>query len=147
MVEFNGLVYLSGTKLPKHHNRSEGDAYDRLIEEYGKDGLTDEEVSKFFMENHTAMLMICDPETGDPKSFYTIPGASGGKLIADGGRLDWEVNRYTEIESVYSEDYYQSSGNLAKISADKWQYVFSLYGQLVGEKDTGRSVEYEDFPS
>ncbi|MBQ7324764.1 MAG: hypothetical protein IJW98_03380, partial [Clostridia bacterium] len=143
MVEFNGLVYLSGTKLPKHHNRSEGDAYDRLVEEYGKDGLTDEEVSKFYMENHTAILMICDPETGDPKSFYTIPGASGGKLTANGGRLDWEVNRYTEIESVYSEDYYQSSGNLAKISADKWQYVFSPYGQLVGEKDTGRSTEFE----
>lgn len=143
MVEFNGLVYLTGTKMPKHHNRSEGDAYDRWVEEYGKDGLTDEEVSEFFMENHTAMLMICDPETGDPQSFYTIPGASGGKLSVDGGRLNWEVNRYTEIESVYSENYYLSSGNLAKISADKWQYVFSPYGQIVGEKDTGRSTEFE----
>lgn len=144
MVEFNGLVYLTGTRMPKHHNRSEGDAYDRFIEEHGKDGLTDEEVSEFFMENHTAMLMICDPETGEPKSFYTIPGASGGKLTVSGGRLNWEVDRYTEIESIYSESYYLSSGNLAKISADQWQYVFSLYGQIVGEKDTGRSTVFEN---
>ncbi len=144
MVKFNGLVYLTGTKMPRYHNRPEGNAYDNFVKENAKDGsISDEAVEEFYMNNHAAVLMICDPKTGEPQSFYTIPGASGGNLYVDGDRLNWEVNRYSEIESIYMENYYLTSMILAEISADKWQYVFTPYGQLVGEKDTGASIKFE----
>ena len=148
MVEFNGLVYLSGRMVPKTESGVWGQ-YDEYVEQFGEKGATDEELYQFYLENHTAVLLICDPKTGEPQSFYTIPGASGGKLSVSGNKLTWNVNRYTGASgyTIATGDLfsvYLASGNcLGTITANKWQYVFTPYGQIVGEKDTGKSVQFE----
>ena len=143
MVKFNGLVYISGTRHPRYFGSESGNDYDQFVADHEQDGITDEEAEKFYKENHSAVLMVLDPKTGERLSFYTLPGASGGELKVEGDRMTWMVNRYTDIKSMYVRNYYLSAGVIAEISADKWQYVFNPYGQLVGEKDTGMSVKFE----
>lgn len=151
MIEFNGLVYISGRIVPKNEDIVGGamGQYDLYMEQFGEEGATDEEMLEFYRKNHTAVLMICDPDSGEPKNFYTIPGASGGKLSVANNKLTWNVNRYTGAEpfTIATGDLYSvyrvTDGCLGNITADVWQYVFSPYGQIVGEKDTGSSVEFE----
>lgn len=151
MIEFNGLVYLSGRIVPKNETVAGGawGQYDLYMEQFGEKVATDEEMLEFYRENHTAVLLICDPNSGEPQSFYTIPGASGGNLSVNGARLTWNVNRYTAAKpfTIGTGDlfgvYLATGFCLGEITADAWQYVFTPYGQVVGEKDTGISRTFE----
>lgn len=146
MVEFNGLVYLSGRIVPSIQYESgkwSKGLYGLYQEQFGGKTPSAEEQLQFMKDHHTAVLLVCDPDSGEPQQFYTIPGASGSHLSVNGKQLDWLVNRYVGAEMNANETYYISTGYFATIKADVWQYVFSPYGQVVGEKDTGSSIEFE----
>ena len=146
MIEFNGLVYLSGRIVPAIQYESgkwTNGLYGLYQEQFGGKTPSAEEQLQFMKDHHTAVLLICDPNSGEPQQFYTIPGASGGSLSVNDNQLDWNVNRYVGAKIEANETYYLSTGCIGLIQADVWQYVFSPYGQIVGEKDTGRSTEFE----
>ena len=84
--EYNGLVYISGTTT---HGLT--DMYKEYLAKFGEDGATDEEALQFAKDKHTAVLLLCDPATGELMSFYSIPAAAGGNLKVQDGKLDWEV--------------------------------------------------------
>ena len=142
IVEYNGLVYLSGMIYPKRN------VYEEFESAHIKDGelcVTDEEAYEFYTENHTAVLLICDPETGEPQSFYTIPGARGSALSVKEGKLTWEVYRYNKVKSHTDLKYYQANGSFGEITAGIWQYAFTPYGQVVGEKNTYFTETFEGY--
>lgn len=148
IIEFNGLVYLSGRIVPSVRYESESGKwknglYEIYQQQFGETTPSAEEQLQFMKENHTAVLLICDPNSGEPQQFYTIPGASGGSLKVNGNKLDWQVNRYVGAQIEANSTYYLATGCMGLIQADVWQYVFNPYGQVVGEKDTGRSTEFE----
>ena len=151
-VEFNGLVYLSGRVVPNISIADGKDILDYYEERFGQTLCSTEELTQFFKEQYTAVLLICDPNSGQLQQFYTIPGATGSNLTVKDNKLTWNVNRYAKVQHI-CETYkdvrigYLVGAGFGLVQAAIWQYVFSPYGQVVGEKDTGRSVEYEDFPS
>ncbi len=151
MVEFNGLVYLSGGIVPKESGKNKKGILDRYVERFGETICSEEELAQLFKEYHSAVLLICDPSSGEPRQFYTVPEASGSSLEVKYDKLSWNVNRYTGAQHM-SDDFeevsllYQAGAGFGIIRADVWQYVFNPYGQVVGEKDTGKSVEFENYP-
>ena len=145
MVVYNGLVYLSGNISTEWSKE-----YELYKDQFGENGTTDKKAQiEFAKEHHSAVLLICDPETGEPVSFYTVSGAEESLLEVKDGKLVWSVNRFRAIanvtfngDSTADKDYYWYTGSFP-IKADIWKYVFNYYGQLVGEKDTHKSITLE----
>ena len=151
MVEYKGLVYLSGRIIPQYNGANKKDILDHYIERFGETRCTNEELTQFFRDQYTAVLLICNPNSGEPMQFYTVPGASGSSLEVKNNKLSWDVTRYTDAEHIGrtfedARSCYQAGGGFGLIRADVWQYVFTPYGQVAGEKDTGKSVEFENYP-
>ncbi len=144
MVEYNGLIYLSGTMMSADGHDQTG-LYEKYQAQFGDAGATPDECLEFFRENHTAVLLICDPTSGEPREFYTVPGASGATLTVGTDKLYWIAHRYTHAQEVGGSLHaaYITTGCFAELEAEAWRYVFSPYGQLIAEGDTGRSVELE----
>lgn len=150
MVEFNGLIYLSGRIVPKSSGKNQKDILDRYTQRFGETLCSNEELTEFFREQYTAVLLICDPNSGEPRQFYTVPGASGSSLEVKNDQLSWNVNRYADAEHIgntfeKAESCYNAGGGFGLIKADVWRYIFNPFGQVVGEKDTGKSVDFENW--
>ena len=147
MEILDGMVYLSGRSVTKVGNISKG--WSGLFELYREqfrqqESVSVEEKTEFVKEHNSAVLVICDPDSGNMEMFYTISGASGGALEVSNNRLIWNVNRYTSVNLfVNMNSHYSGGGSQITVEADVWQYAFTLNGQIVGEKDTGNSVKIQ----
>ncbi|MBR5700842.1 MAG: hypothetical protein IKX47_00135, partial [Oscillospiraceae bacterium] len=89
-------------------------------------------------ENYTALLLLCDPEGGEPQTFYSVPGSLGGKLSVSGeDRLEWDV------ESVVSA-FFSPATSAFSIggTCQVFRYAFDGSGSLIGLTDTGETVRY-----
>jgi len=91
--EYNGTVYVSGHITEKAPRR---------IVDYGKrevfilrselaDGKTrsDEELLDLFRNNFTAVLLVCEPDSGTPKEFYSVAGSLGDEVYVSNGSVCW----------------------------------------------------------
>ena len=99
MVEFAGQVYLSSYAVPKQ--RDEGGRHEiASVLDYvfskGDWEISSEELTPLVRENYTALLLLCDPEGGSPKTFYSVKGSLGESLsVNDSGQLEWHVDSVT----------------------------------------------------
>lgn len=91
--EYNGTVYVSGHITEKAPRR---------IVDYGKrevfilrselaDGKprSDEELLDLFRNNFTAVLLVCEPDSGTPKEFYSVAGSLGDEVYVSNGSVCW----------------------------------------------------------
>lgn len=103
MLEFCGDLYLSAYAVPKNGREIYGshDEITGIIEkiyslnktlEYTSKDNFDENFAEMLRENYTAVLLICDADSGIPSEFYSVAGSVGGKLsISDDGEMIWET--------------------------------------------------------
>lgn len=50
-------------------------------------------------DNYTAILFVCEQNTGIPEEFYSVKGSLGGTLLlSDKGNLLWKVESITDTE-------------------------------------------------
>lgn len=142
--EYNGQVYISAYATPangsKHFNRGEIDSVLDYIFYTAEDPMeiSSEELTPVLRDNYTALLMICDPDTGRVRSFYQVPGSLGGALGAGpGGELTWEV------ESIVSS-FFSPATNAFSIggTCTVYRYSFSPDGELISRLDTGKLTSY-----
>ena len=81
---------------------------------------------------------MCDPEGGDPKTFYSVKGSLGGKLsVNDSGLLEWDVESVTSTFFSPAADSFTIGG-----SCKVFRYTFDAAGTLTGQTDTGETVPY-----
>ena len=141
MIEYNGVVYLSGTVL-RGYDPSNSGLRENYLKAYGKYGQTDENCLEFFKKNTASVLLVCDPRSGEALKFYTLPESAGSCLEIKEGRLVWTVNRYRKAELLEGniDTHYIATGCFAELECDVWEYVFDPYGQLTAERDT-RDIE------
>jgi hypothetical protein len=144
MVEFEGQVYLSAYAVPKQQDEGGRHEIANVLDYVfskgaaGRVDITSEELTPVVRDNYTAMLLMCDPEGGTPKTFYSVKGSLGGKLSAnEAGQLEWNV------ESITSTFYSPATnsftiGGICKV----FKYTFDTRGNLSGQKDTGDTVPY-----
>ncbi len=143
MVEFEGQVYLSAYAVPKQN--AEGAEYEvtNIIDylssrEDGGVDISSEELTPIVRDNYTAMLLVCDPEGGAPKTFYSVKGSLGSKLSANqAGQLDWNVESITSTFYSPKTNFFTIGGNCKVL-----QYSFDASGKLIGQTDTGETVQY-----
>ena len=108
---------------------------------FSKDGwmdISDEELTPLVRDNYTAVLLVCDPENGSPKTFYSVRGSLGGSLsVSVSDELEWNV------ESVASTFFspVTSSFTIGGV-CNVIRYTFDADGVLTGQTDTGETVAY-----
>ena len=140
MAEFGGQVYLSAYAVPIQHD--EGGRHEiadilAYIFDHGWE-ITEEELTPMVRGNYTAVLLLCDPEKGEPQTFYSVQGSLGGRLSVSGeDRLEWDV------ESVASA-FFSPATSAFSIggTCQVYRYAFDGSGSLIGLTDTGETVRY-----
>jgi hypothetical protein len=143
MVEYEGQVYLSAYAVPKQ--RDEGGRHeiaDLLHYLFSKGNgawdISSEELTPIVRDNYTAMLLMCDPEGGAPKTFYSVKGSLGGALaVNDDDILEWNVESITA--TFYSP---LTSSFTIGGTCTVFRYSFDASGSLIGQTDTGETVRY-----
>lgn len=152
MAEFGGQVYFSAYVYPKPQTETvqarrrefdyvltyAGEAY------FGEDNrgekpVDPDELLEVVRDKQTAVLLVCDPTDGTPKTFCSVKGASdGGKLtVNDDEELEWEVNSILSI--CYHP--YMNSRTFDGISRT-YRYTFDTEGNLISQTDTGEMPYY-----
>ena len=144
MVEFGGNVYLSAYTTPKNEDSPySGGHYeispilDRLFEE-NRINIPSEELTPMVRDIYTAVLLVCDPDGGAPKEFYSIEGSLGGVLtLGEDGVLQWDVE---SITTTYFSPY-TSSHSIGGTSY-VYRYTFDQTGNLIGQEKTGQVTHF-----
>ena len=140
MIEFSGQVWLSAYAVPKQEDEGGRHEIANVLKTItaGKWDITDEELTPLLRENYTAVLLLCDPESGEARAFYTVKGALGGRLAADGaGRLTWDAERI--VSSFFSP---ATSSFSIGAECRVLRCTFDGEGNLLGQEDTGEAVPY-----
>lgn len=145
MIEFEGKVYLSAYAVPKpeDENRDAGGRHDiAVVLNYLHDNniweMVPEELTPIVRENNTAILLVCDPGSGEPEEFFSVQGSLGGKLsINDSGMLLWDVESITDTFYSPATSAFTIGG-----SCQVFRYSFSGDGALVSQEKTGETTPY-----
>ena len=156
MAEFGGKLYISAYSVPRQEDaggRNEianilkfcfeksQDYAERAaregIEARTEDIVSSEELTPVVRDNYTAVLLVCDPDTGKPATFYSVKGARGDKLTVAGERLDWDVNSITS--AIFSPG--TSSFTIAGTCKVR-RYSFDTEGALLWQADTGKTDSF-----
>lgn len=140
MAEFGGQIYLSAYAVPEQTDEGGRDEIAHILDAVTERGwdISEEELTPLVRDNYTAVLLLCDPEGGAPKTFYSVSGSLGGRLSAEGtDRLDWDV------ESV-ARAYFSPATSAFSVggSCSVFRYSFDAEGSLIGRTDTGETVPY-----
>lgn len=145
MLEFNGSIYLSAYAVPRfsngHENSGSGSAIKNILK-YLLDNdmwnISGEELTPLVRDNYTAVLLVCEPETGIPQEFYSVKGSLGGKLApSDAGELLWDVESITS--TFYSP---MTSSFTIGGTSYVFRYTFGASGALVGWEKTDEVVNF-----
>ncbi len=115
--EHNNKVYISGYTTPKGPGGYVSFLNDffALREEIlmaTRDGntLTKEDLLAMYRKQSTAVLLICEPESGTPNEFYTIEGSLGDEVYVNNDSVCWFTRNI--IEASYSPEETKLVGNV-----------------------------------
>lgn len=140
MTEFEGNVYLSAYAVPKQID--EGGRHDIanvLDYVFTKENweISSEELTPIVRENYTAVLLLCNPNGGEPKNFYSVKGSLGGTLAIEEDQLKWDV------ESVVST-YFSPATSSFSVGGEcrVYRYSFDKSGALAEREDTGETTVF-----
>ena len=141
MAEFGSNVYLSSYAVPKQVDeggRHEiADILDYVFSK-GTVEISSEELTPIVRDNYTAVLLLCDPEGGAPRTFYSVKGSLGGALTVNADlQLEWDVQSITSTFYSPATSAFTIGG-----SCKVFRYVFTLSGALIDQVDTGEVVQY-----
>ena len=144
MVEFGGNVYLSAYTTPKNEDTPySGGHYeissvvDHLFER-NRFSISSEELTPMVRDIYTAVLLVCDPDEGTPKEFYSIDGSLGGVLtLGEDGTLQWDVE---SITTTYFSPY--TSSHSIGGTCYVYRYTFDQTSSLVHQEKTGQVTHF-----
>jgi len=139
LAYYNNKLYISGYYSPviegEWGGRNDIAALLNYITEKGWESEIDkEELTEIARKNFTAVLLVCDPETLVPESFYEISGASGLDLTADENGLVWNAADIADvIFSPMTDSFtFESNGYI-------YEHQFDEYGFVGSEKTEYKS--------
>lgn len=110
LCEYNGTVYISGYATPKspekfrnYRMRNLYALIDKMHDtSFHTRDFTDEELLALFREQFTAVLLVCEPDSGTPQEFYSVAGSLGDEVYVTDGSVCWFTKDI--IDSSYSAD-------------------------------------------
>lgn len=145
MTEYSGKIYFSAYSVPKlKEGESDYGGRDEiaLILDYiwNKEGyeVSNEELTKFVRDHYTAVLLVCDPESGEPQEFFSVKGSLGGKLsMSDTGNLLWDAESITDTFFSPATSSFSIGG-----ASHVYRYTFDETGKLLSQEKTGEVVNF-----
>ena len=141
LIEFEGQVYLSAYAVPMQTDEGGRHEIANVLDYiFSKEEweISSEELTPLVRDNYTAVLLLCDPEGGRPKTFYSVEGSLGGKLsVNDSNQLEWNVESVTSTFFSPATSSFSIGG-----SCKVFRYSFDAEGALMGQTDTGETVPY-----
>ena len=145
MIEFNGKICLSAYAVPGPADQEEVPIVSHYELAAVKDALycnghftevTCEELTPLVRDNYTAMLLVCDPDTGTPQKFYSVRGSFGSRLsVNDRGELVWDVESIASAFWSPTTSSYTIDG-----TCHIFRYTFNDSGLLTAQEKTGETV-------
>ena len=139
MLVVNDKLYLSSYAVPKA--KDEGGRHEiASILDYLQENkilsIGSAELTPIVRENYTAMLLVCDAESGIPQQFYSVKGSMGGRLTyTSAGTLLWDV------ESIASTFFSPATSSFT-IGGSCIIYRYAFIGNKVIEQKTGETTAY-----
>ncbi|HHY82997.1 MAG TPA: hypothetical protein GX505_10030 [Clostridiales bacterium] len=145
MIEYNGLVYLSGYSVPvlEDEGKNAGGHYDiaavlNYIFDNNMFDISNEELTKLMRENFTAVLLVCDPVSGVPKEFYSVKGSLGGRLeLNESKKLVWDVESITDTYFSPATSAFTIRG-----ASYVYKYTFDEKGRIISQEKTDEAAEF-----
>ena len=145
MIEYNGKIYISAHSVPKLSpgESNAGGRYDiahvlNKIYDGDQMDIQNSELTELMRNIFTATLLVCDPVSGIPQTFYTVKGSFGSKLsIKEDGNLLWNVESITD--SFFSP--ITSSFSIGGVSY-VYKYTFSSNGNIISQEKTGEIIQF-----
>ncbi len=141
LIEFEGQVYLSAYAVPMQTDEGGRHEIANVLDYiFSKEEweISSEELTPLVRDNYTAVLLLCDPEGGRPKTFYSVEGSLGSKLsVNDSNQLEWNVESITSTFFSPATSSFSIGG-----SCKVFRYTFDTEGALMGQTDTGETVPY-----
>lgn len=145
MIEFNGNIYLSAYAVPRLSNEepNTGSRYELAnVVKYLFDNniweIASEELTPMVRDNYTALLLVCEPQTGKPQEFYSVKGSLGGKLsVSDTGNLLWNVESITSTFFSPATSSFTIGG-----TSYVFRYAFDTSGLLMSQEKTEEVVNF-----
>ena len=150
LIEYGGRIYLSADAMPKEgtyliperpdyvNERScLQPALDYAFEHFNDEsnGLSIREIpglTEKIRERYTAVLLVLDPDGGEPTEFYAVKGAAAGRLaVGENGELIWECGDICSSEFSIATNAFTFIC-MTRIS----KYMFSQAGKLSGVSET-----------
>ena len=153
MMEYGGKLYLSAYAVPKNGREivsGHGEivsVLDEIIDMYMIEigehpdagfGLYAENLTEKLRENYTAVLLVCDSESGRPSEFYSIEGSVCGELsINEDGEMLWETE-------YISDSYYSPATSSFSIggACHVYRHTFDKKGDLISSEKTGEVTDF-----
>lgn len=124
IIEYNGRIYFSATVTPILQDNT---LYNR-----------NEDLTSYLQKFHTAVLLICDMDSGEPKEFYSVKSSMGSDLsISSDGKLIWEIKNITGAYSSLEWNSHSIEG-LCHI----YKYTFEQNGKITKKEKTGDTVTF-----
>lgn len=152
MLEYRGRLYLSAYAVPKNGKNIQSGhdeisailegIYDVLIglEKHPDAGFGYyvNDLTEKLRENYTAVLLICDEDSGRPDVFYSIDGSLAGSLsLNEKGEMLWETE-------YISDSYFSPATSAFSIAGvcHVYEHCFDENGQLILSKKTDRVSDF-----
>lgn len=150
LIEFGGRIYMSVYAVPKDNVHDDpGDPLYGIYLPHDEiapvlayafehwDGTAFPDLTEKMRERYTALLMVLDPENGDPIEFYSVKGGMGGALRIENGELVWDFEDIRSASFSPATNAYSLYG-MAKII----RYRFNEDGQLASMHETSEYNAY-----
>ena len=138
MAEFAGKICLSAYAVPRMADDMPHTSHYEIgpvLEEIyaGKDfEISNEALTQKVRDNYTALLLICDPISGEPQVFYSVAGSLGAALsVNENGELVWEVESITDTFLSMATSSFTIGG-----ASTVYRYTFDAAGTLLSQEKT-----------
>ncbi|MBE6538596.1 MAG: hypothetical protein E7671_03925 [Ruminococcaceae bacterium] len=158
MIGYGGKIYISAYAIPKedkdvecdsdvglwrysiiHENR---DLFEVKVREDGYQEYTfngiHEKLLEVYQENHYAVLLVCDSDTGVPSEFYSVPSSLCGKFaISDKGEMIWNTEYISDVKFAPEDRKLKISG-----ATNTYRHTFNRDGMLISVEKTGEVSKF-----
>lgn len=136
LCEYHGAVYISGYSTPKapadYTNSSNRNIITLMLtlwESIPKgETLSAEALTTLFREQFTAVLLICEPGSGTPKEFYSVPGSLGDEVYLNNGSVCWFTKDI--ISGTYSAEPFEIDGEVLGSINPRYTAVCRFYANI-----------------
>lgn len=140
ILEYNGNIYLSSYSIPIDTDstiHNEVGSIDKVLQDIPNNEITNSYVLSLIKANYKAVLFICDKNSGELNTFYSIDDCLGSDIKIKNGNIIWEVEYFQSM--LYTP--YISSYIFSGVT-QVYNYTFDTSNQLISSTKTEELREF-----